>query len=104
MAGALLEVLGPDQGKGPAHWLRSSPGGPEQERQVPNPVVAKVQLVAGGSTQGGTRDSFLIAGGVAQGVLGLFSPIFMGSWLFTNGDVSKQGHTHLGLFKGVRGA
>lgn len=71
---------------------------------MPNSVVAKVQLAAGGATHGGTRGSFLIVDGEAQGVLSLFSPIFMGSWLFTNGDVSKQGHTHLGPFKGVHGA
>lgn len=52
---------------------------------------------------GWTERWFSVGGGEARGVLGRVSPVFVGSWLFTNGDISKQGYTHFRPFKGVRG-
>lgn len=70
---------------------------------MPNPVVAKVQIAAGGGRHPGwTERSFSTGRGEARGVLGRVSPIFVGSWLFTNGEISRQGYTHFCPFEGVR--
>lgn len=111
----LSDCINPFLGRG--HLWRSGSGPGERPCTMAPQLSRRALAGTAGAKPGGGKcaarcrrshpgwieRSFSIGGGEAREGLGRVSPIFVGSWLFTNGEISKQGYTHFGPFKGVHG-